>query len=65
MFGRDIFGKMDIILIGAVFVAVAFGIMMIYSAGFDPVAAINKGFYKKQIIWFKIGIIFPKIQFKY
>jgi len=61
MFGRDIFGKMDIILIGAVFVAVAFGIMMIYSAGFDPVEQINKGLYKKQIIWFIIGVIFMTV----
>lgn len=58
MFGRDMFGKMDVVLIGAVFAAVAFGILMIYSAGFDPVEQINKGLYKKQIIWFIIGIIF-------
>lgn len=58
MFGRDIFGKMDTILIGAVFIAVAFGILMIYSAGFDPVDQINKGLYKKQIIWFIMGVIF-------
>lgn len=58
MFGRDMFGKMDIVLIGAVFIAVAFGILMIYSAGFDPVDQINKGLYKKQMIWFIMGIIF-------
>jgi rod shape determining protein RodA len=58
MFNRDLINKMDIILIGAVFFAVLYGILMIYSAGFDPVGAINKGFYKKQIIWFLIGIIF-------
>ncbi|HOP64886.1 MAG TPA: rod shape-determining protein RodA [Spirochaetota bacterium] len=58
MFSKDMFGKMDIVLIGAVFIAVAFGILMIYSAGFDPVEQINKGLYKKQIIWFIIGVIF-------
>ncbi len=58
MFGKDMFGKMDIVLIGTVFIAVAFGIMMIYSAGFDHVEQINKGLYKKQIIWFIIGVVF-------
>jgi len=58
MFNRDFLTKMDIVLIGAVFVAVIVGILMIYSAGFDPAVAVNKGLYKKQIIWFIIGILF-------
>ena len=58
MFNRDFFNKMDIVLIGAVVIAIMFGILMIYSAGFDPAVVVNKGLYKKQIIWFIIGIIF-------
>ncbi|PKL18954.1 MAG: rod shape-determining protein RodA [Spirochaetae bacterium HGW-Spirochaetae-5] len=58
MFNRDFFNRMDIVLIGAVFLAITFGILMIYSAGFDPAIAANKGLYKKQIIWFIMGIIF-------
>jgi rod shape determining protein RodA len=52
---------MDMVLIGAVFLAITFGILMIYSAGFDPAVAVNKGLYKKQIIWFIMGIIFMVI----
>jgi len=58
MFNKDFFSKMDIVLVGAVILAIIFGILMIYSAGFDPAIAANKGLYKKQIIWFIIGIIF-------
>ena len=47
MFNRDFINRMDPVLIGAVIFAVLYGILMIYSAGFDPVAAVNKGFYKK------------------
>lgn len=61
MFNRDFFNKMDIVLIGAVILCILFGILMIYSAGFDPAAAVNKGLYKKQIIWFIIGIIFMAV----
>jgi len=58
MFNRDFFNKMDIVLIGAVFIAIIFGILMIYSAGFDPASVVNKGLYKRQIIWFIIGCVF-------
>ncbi len=58
MFNKDFFNKMDIVLIGAVFIAIILGILMIYSAGFDPAVLVNKGLYKRQIIWFIIGIIF-------
>lgn len=61
MFNRDFFSRMDMVLIGAVFLAITFGILMIYSAGFDPAVAVNKGLYKKQIIWFIMGIIFMVI----
>jgi len=61
MFNKDFFNKMDIVLIGAVFLAVLFGVLMIYSAGFDPATAVNKGLYKKQIIWFIIGLIFMAV----
>lgn len=58
MFNRDFMNRMDPVLMGAVIFAVLYGILMIYSAGFDPVAVVNKGFYKKQIVWFIIGVIF-------
>jgi len=58
MFGRDSISRMDIPLIVAVIVTVAFGILMIYSAGFDPIDKINSGLYKKQILWFIVGMIF-------
>jgi len=55
---NDIFSRWDRPLVIATFLAVVLGILMIYSAGFDPVEQINKGFYKKQIVWFIIGIVF-------
>ncbi len=58
MFNKDFFNKIDVVLVGAVFLAIIFGILLIYSAGFDPATAVNKGLYKKQIIWFIIGVIF-------
>ncbi len=58
MFNRDSIGKMDIVLIGAVILTVAFGVLMIYSAGFDPIDKLNSGLYKKQIFWFIIGLVF-------
>ena len=58
MFSRDFFKRMDLFLIAIVSITIVFGIFMIYSAGFDPVLGINKDLYKRQIIWFIIGIIF-------
>ncbi len=58
MFSRDFLNRMDVFLIAAVFITVVFGILMIYSAGYDPIEEVNKGLFKKQIIWFIIGIIF-------
>lgn len=58
MFSRDFINRMDFFLIAAVVITVVFGILMIYSAGYDPIENINKGLFKKQIIWFIIGLIF-------
>lgn len=48
---------MDYLLVIAVMVAVAIGILMIYSAGFDPIDKMNSGLYRKQILWFIFGLI--------
>lgn len=58
MFNKDSFNKIDVFLLVTVILTITFGIFMIYSAGFDPVLKINSGLYKKQIIWFIIGIVF-------
>jgi len=58
MFSRDFFNRMDFFLIAAVVITVVFGILMIYSAGYDPIEKVNSGLYKKQIIWFIISLIF-------
>ncbi len=47
--------KIDYILVLAVILTVFIGILMIYSAGFDPIEKVNNGLYKKQIIWFLCG----------
>lgn len=54
---RDSSSRYDFTLIIVVTVLIAFGCLMIYSAGFDSIEKINKGFYQKQIIWFVIGFI--------
>ncbi|NLV68449.1 MAG: rod shape-determining protein RodA [Spirochaetes bacterium] len=58
MFSRDFLNRMDFFLIAAVVITIVFGILMIYSAGFDPIENTNSGLFKKQIIWFIIGLIF-------
>ena len=58
MFSRDFINRMDFFLLTAVVITIVFGILMIYSAGYDPIENINKGLFKKQIIWFIIGLIF-------
>jgi cell division protein FtsW (lipid II flippase) len=58
MINKDSFNKVDMFLLVTVIFTISFGILMIYSAGFDPVMKVNSGLYKKQIIWFIIGIIF-------
>lgn len=49
--------KFDIKLLIAVIIVVSFGILTIYSAGFDPIDKLNTGMYKRQIMWFVIGFI--------
>lgn len=58
MLNRESVGRMDLALIMVVIAVVSFGILMIYSAGFDPIDKINSGLFKKQILWFIIGIVF-------
>ncbi|MCL1864538.1 MAG: rod shape-determining protein RodA [Spirochaetes bacterium] len=54
---KDFLNKIDFVLLGATLLAIIFGILMIYSAGFDSVDALNRGLYKRQIIWAIIGLI--------
>jgi len=48
--------KIDYVLVFVVIITVCIGILMIYSAGFDPIDKVNSGLYKKQIIWFIAGV---------
>ncbi|TAL35582.1 MAG: rod shape-determining protein RodA [Spirochaetes bacterium] len=47
--------NIDYVLVFAVIISVCIGILMIYSAGFDPIDKVNSGLFKKQIIWFLAG----------
>ncbi len=47
--------KFDIKLLIVIIIVISFGILTIYSAGFDPVDKLNNGMYKRQIMWFVIG----------
>jgi rod shape determining protein RodA len=58
MIGRDSMHRIDYALVIAVTLLVTVGILMIYSAGFDPVDKVNSGMFKKQILWFIFGFIF-------
>jgi rod shape determining protein RodA len=49
--------KIDYFLVIAVIITIFIGILMIYSAGFDPIDKSNSGLYKKQILWFIFGFI--------
>jgi len=49
--------KLDYLLIGAVVLAVFIGILTIYSTGFDPIEKVNNGMFKKQLLFFVIGIV--------
>lgn len=55
MFSKNEIYRIDYVLVGAVALLVLIGILMIYSAGFDPIEEVNKGLYKKQLLWFVIG----------
>jgi rod shape determining protein RodA len=58
MIKRNDFYNFDYLLVGAVSLLVIIGILSIYSAGFDPIEKINSGLYKKQLIFFVLGLIF-------
>jgi len=58
MSGKDTIYRIDFLLVIIVTFIVAFGILMIYSAGFDPIDNINAGLYKKQLLWFIFGFLF-------
>ncbi len=49
--------KIDYLLVFVSIGLVFIGIMMIYSAGFDPIDKINSGLYQKQIFWFIAGLL--------
>ncbi len=58
MMRRERIYRIDFVLLGAVTLLVFIGVLMIYSAGFDPIEKINSGLYKKQILWFVFGMVF-------
>jgi len=58
MINKDAFNKIDLLLFTVVVMTVSIGILMIYSAGFDSVFKVNNDLYKRQIIWFIIGLVF-------
>lgn len=57
MASKDTFSRLDWGLIIAVTLISTIGIIMIYSAGFDPIEKTNSGLYQKQMLWFVIGFI--------
>lgn len=57
MIKKDAIYKIDYLLVIAVFLLALIGILMIYSAGFDPIDKVNSGLYKRQLLWFIIGFI--------
>jgi rod shape determining protein RodA len=57
LFSKEGLSKIDYTLVLAVVLVVIIGILMIYSAGFDPIDKVNNGLYRKQILWFIFGFI--------
>ena len=57
MLRKDEIYRIDYVLVFTVILLVLIGVLMIYSAGFDPVEKINKGLYKKQLLWFVFGFV--------
>ncbi|RPI95754.1 MAG: rod shape-determining protein RodA [Spirochaetales bacterium] len=57
MLRRNEIYRIDYVLVSAVMAVIIIGILMIYSAGFDPIDRTNNGLYKRQIVWFIIGFI--------
>jgi rod shape determining protein RodA len=57
LFSKEGLSKIDYTLVIAVTLTVIIGILMIYSAGFDPIDKMNNGLYRKQILWFIFGFL--------
>lgn len=57
IFSKEGFGRIDYPLVIAVILLCIIGIMVIYSAGFDPIDKVNSGLYRRQILWFIFGFI--------
>jgi len=57
LFSKEGLSKIDYALVIAVVLTVFIGILMIYSAGFDPIDKVNNGLYRKQLLWFIFGFI--------
>jgi len=57
MLKRNEIYKIDYLLVVAMALIVLIGILMIYSAGFDPIEKVNSGLFKKQLLWFIIGFV--------
>ncbi|HOR94195.1 MAG TPA: FtsW/RodA/SpoVE family cell cycle protein, partial [Spirochaetota bacterium] len=54
---RSSFQEYDIKLLISIIALILIGIITIYATGFDPIEKVNSGLYKKQLLWFIIGII--------
>ena len=57
LFSKEGLSKIDYTLVIAITLTVVIGILMIYSAGFDPIDKMNNGLYRRQIMWFIFGFI--------
>ncbi len=57
MFQKNEMYKIDYLLVFVVIAIILIGILMIYSAGFDPIDKVNNGLFKKQIFWFIVGFL--------
>jgi rod shape determining protein RodA len=57
MIRKDEIYRIDYVLVFTVMLLVLIGVLIIYSAGFDAVEKINKGLYKKQLLWFIFGFV--------
>ena len=55
MFEKNEIYRIDYVLVFIIIAIIFLGILMIYSAGFDPIDKVNNGLYKKQIFWFIVG----------
>ncbi len=54
---RSSFQEYDIKILISIIALILIGIITIYATGFDPIEKVNSGLYKKQLLWFIIGII--------